>query len=212
MVDYQEIYDISLVLGEQCPAYPGDEPFTISSVAGINSGSPYNLSRLRMSPHWGTHIDAPAHFIDGGNTIDLYPVENFILPAVVIETDDKIINMKALEGLEISPRQAVLFKTRNSMDGKIYSPGFDTDFVHMNFQAAQHLVSRKPALVGIDYLSIEEHDSQTYPIHRLFLANEILILESLNLSQVPPGEYTLICLPLKIKACEASPVRAVLIR
>jgi arylformamidase len=65
-------------------------------------------------------------------------------------------------------------------------------------------------MVGIDCASIERYGSEGDPVHRRLLENDLLILEGLDLGGVPPGRYCLSCLPLRIKGCEASPVRAVL--
>jgi len=166
-----------------------------------------------MSAHAGTHIDFPAHFIPNGKHIDDYPAQKFILPAQVVTIEDKeAIRPSELENRDIKPGDALLFRTDNSISGRCTSGVFSKSFVYMSPEAADFCVEKKVSLVGIDYGSIDRYDAQDFPAHHKLLGNDILILESINLKEVPPGRYTLFCLPLKIKGAEGSPARAILIR
>ncbi|MFW5811249.1 MAG: cyclase family protein [Thermodesulfobacteriota bacterium] len=204
-------FDISVRLGEESVDYPGDTPFSRNLIATLADGGFCDLSRLEMSAHSGTHIDSPAHFLKGGKTLDAYPLERFMLSAQVIAVDDpESIKPAELEDMTISPGEAVLFKTRNSLDGLVRSASFTEKFVYMTGPAAELLVERKAGLVGIDYITIEQYGGTGFPVHDALLKNDILILEGIDLQQAPPGRYRLYCFPLKIKGAEASPVRAVL--
>ncbi len=206
-----KVFDISVMLGTESVDYPGDTPFSRNLIATLADGGFCDLSRLEMSAHSGTHIDSPAHFLKGGKTLDAYPLERFMLSAQVIAVDDpESIQPAELKGLTISPGEAVLFKTRNSVDGLCRSASFTKDFVYMTAAAAELLVDQKAGLVGIDYITIEQYGGTGFPVHDALLKNDILILEGIDLQPVPPGRYRLHCLPLKIKGAEASPVRAVL--
>ena len=206
-----EIFDISVLLSEESVDYPGDTPFSRNLIAALADGGFCDLSRLEMSAHSGTHIDSPAHFLKGGKTLDAYPLERFMLFAQVIAVDDpESIKPAELKNMTISPGEAVLFKTRNSLDGVCRSAAFTEDFVYMTAAAAELLVDQKAGLVGIDYITIEQYGGTEFPVHDALLKNDILILEGIDLQKVPPGRYRLHCLPLRIKGAEASPVRAVL--
>jgi arylformamidase len=210
--DIQKAYDISVVLGEESIDYPGDTPYSRELIWTIKDTGICDLSKLTLSAHAGTHVDSPAHFIPGGKTIDQYPVTDFILPAHVVEIEDKeAIRPHELENLHVEPRDAFLFKTENSRQGRCRSRVFSEKFVYLTFEAADVCIRKEIALVGIDYITIERYGDNTFPVHRKLLSNNSLILESIDLSGVPPGRYTLICLPLKIKGCESSPVRAILL-
>ncbi|HEY3581993.1 MAG TPA: hypothetical protein VGK82_15665, partial [Pyrinomonadaceae bacterium] len=106
----------------------------------------------------------------------------------------------------------VLFKTRNSAFWTRDKAEFRTDFTHLNVGAARRLVEQGVKLVGIDYLSIEKFHSQDHEVHRALLAHEVIILEGLNLSEVPAGKYELICLPLRLRSHlgDGAPARAIL--
>jgi arylformamidase len=207
-MDKKVIHDISVLLGEESIEYPGDEPFCRKVMNTIPEDG-HELSILRMSSHAGTHIDAPSHFRQGYRSIDGFKAEEFIIPAQVIEIQNKQVICPS-ELLGVRERCALLFKTENSRSGKSCSGVFSEDYVCLTIEAAEICVKARALLVGIDYISVEQSNSETYPVHQLLLGNNIPLLEGLSLSEVLPGAYTLICLPLKIKNGEASPVRAVL--
>jgi arylformamidase len=204
------IYDISLLLGEQSVDYPGDPPYRREVLSSLTGGAAYELSRLSLSAHSGTHLDAPSHFIAGGKSIEQFAAADFILPALVVETDDRAaVRPAEVEAAEIRSGDAVLFKTNNSRSGLAASGEFSERWVHVSEPAGDLLLARKVALVGIDYVSIDKFDAPGAPLHQKLLSAGILVLEGIHLEHVPPGRYTLICLPLKLRA-EAAPTRAVL--
>ena len=211
MIQYRTIYDISVLLGEESIDYPGDTPFSRELIKTIKDSGICDLSKLIMSAHSGTHIDTPAHFFSDAGTLDSYSVQDFILPAQVVNIEDKqAIQSSELKNLDIEPGDALLFKTDNSVTGRCKNGIFSENFVYLSPEAAEFCVEKKVKLIGIDYITIEKYSDKAVPTHRKILGNGILILEGLNLHEVPPGSYTLMCLPLRIKGGEASPVRAVL--
>ncbi len=200
-----------MLLGKESIDYPGDTPFSRTLLQTTKNGGTCDLSKLTMSAHSGTHIDTPAHFIPHGRTLDSYGVQEFIFPARVIKINNpQTILPSELTDLDIKPGEALLFKTDNSITGRCKNRSFTDKFIYLSLSAAEFCVEKKIKLVGIDYITIEKHGDGTYPVHQVILENDILVLEGVDLSLVPPGSYTLMCLPLKIKGGEASPVRAVL--
>lgn len=185
------IYDVSVTLGEEI-AYPGDPPFSREPIDDDH----WELSRLTMSAHSGTHIDCPAH-LKLGQSIDRYPPDRFILPARVIEVDGGLVASHHLAVLGSMEGWALLFRT----SGENWS--------HLTADAASICVKLGLGLVGIDSLSVDALGEDV--VHRRLMEEAILIMEGMDLGGVPEGIYTLICLPLKIKGGEASPVRAVLL-
>jgi arylformamidase len=131
---------------------------------------------------------------------------------VVNIKDSKLIQPGELKGLDITPGDALLFKTANSTSGRNVSGVFSEDFVYISPEAARFCAEKGVGLVGIDYGSVDRRSETDFPAHYELLGNEILILEGINLKNVPPGRYTLFCLPLKIKGAEGAPARAVLVR
>ena len=206
------IYDISVVLGEESVDFPGDEPFSLTWTERMQDGGVCDLSALRMSTHAGAHLDSPAHFLPGGKTLDQYPLGEFIRPAQVIEIrDPECVRAGDLEGLEIPAGEALLFKTENSRSDRSRGGVFWERFVYLSGEAAAVCVRRQVGLVGLDALSIERYGENRFPAHRQLMESGVLILEGIHLGHVPAGRYTLVCFPLKLPGCEASPVRAVLL-
>jgi arylformamidase len=202
------IYDITMPLSAELPFYPGDFPVEISPWTRVSDGDSANVSRLTLCTHSGTHLDPPRHFYDQGLPVDEIPLGLLIGKALVVEIlGAALIGRRELEHLPIRGVERLLLKTGNSELWK--ESGFRSDFAALSVEGARYLLEAGVKLVGIDYLSIEsvEGDGE---VHRTLLDNGVLILEGLNLAQVAPGEYELICLPLKVKGGDGAPVRAVL--
>lgn len=209
---YKTVYDISVLLGVESIDFPGGTPYSREVRERTRGSEKFRASKLVMSAHLGTHIDAPSHIMPNTKSIDQYSVQEFILPAVVACVQDKeTIRPSGLESLDINAGDALLFKTDNSMSGRCISGVFEEHFVYLSQAAAEFCVKRGIRLVGIDYVSTDNPLDEGAPTHRRLLGSNILILENINLKDVPPGRYTLFCLPLKIKGSEGSPVRAILV-
>lgn len=209
---FKAVYDISVLLGKENAIYPGDMPYSRETASAIASGANCNLSNLMLCAHSGTHIDCPAHFIEGTKTIEAYPVERFILPAQVVSIDDcDSITQENMKEVNIQKGEALLFRTQNSILGLSRNGVFSEKFVYLSEDAAKLCVDLGASLVGIDYISIDKYGDDA-PVHRRLLEKDILILEGIDLRSVPPGRYTLIALPLRIKDVEAAPARAILLK
>jgi len=210
--DFKEFYDISAPL-EMAPIYPGDLPFSLEWIARLNEGDSYNLSALALGSHAGTHLDYPSHLLKSGKSQDQYPLKRFILPAeVVCVSGEGPVLPGSLQDCRIERGHSLLFKTRNSEQRLMHQAAFSEDFVSLSLGLAQLCVVMGVSLVGIDYFSVDKYGDDSLPIHHTLLENDVLILEGIDLADVPCGRYSLICLPLSIKGAEASPVRAILLR
>lgn len=184
----------------------------MEQVSNIEDGADANVTRLDMSVHTGTHVDAPFHFLGKG-----YPTsENLSLKilsgrAYVLHLPDcDLITEKILENAEVPPRtRRLIFKTRNSNYWSQPTDGFQMDFVALSSDGAQWLVNRGVKLVGIDYLSIAPYDLGR-PTHEILLKAGMIVIEGLDLSEVSQGRYTLHCLPLKLAGSDGAPARAIL--
>ena len=208
------IYDLSVPISSELPTYPSDPAIKIDDWSSLANGAGANVSALYFGAHTGTHVDAPAHFIEGAKKIELLDLEVLIGEAEVIEVPDDRLTIDEAFVAANCPSEAkrILFKTRNSAFWTRDNTDFRTDFTYLELQAAQWLVERGVKLVGIDYLSIEKFHSLDHAVHRALLAHDVIILEGLNLSEVPAGKYELICLPLRLRSHlgDGAPARAVL--
>ncbi len=206
------IHDISVTLGGPCTYWPGDPAYQREQTLRLADGGEADVSKLTLSVHAGTHVDSPAHFIAAARTLDQYPPSRFVLPASVVEVDDdECVRPEHLAGVTLAAGEALLLKTRNSARGLCMTGRFEERYVYLSLEAARLCVQRRLGLVGIDYLSVDRYGGEGYPTHLELLGHDVLILETLDLRAIAPGRYTLSCLPLKLKDCEGSPVRAVLI-
>jgi arylformamidase len=202
--------DISVPVKSGMAHWPGDIDVAVTRVSSIAAGEVCNLSRLHMSAHTGTHMDAPLHFVDKANSIDQMPLDATIGPARVIEIGvPHAVNRADLEPFDIQPGERLIVKTHNS--ARCWeTDDFVEDFVYISEEGAKYLVDRKIRSIGVDYLSVAGFFKDTVETHVALLSAGIWIVEGLDLRQIQPGRYDLICLPLKLLGADGAPARAVL--
>ncbi len=207
--DAVTVIDISLPIHARMIVYEGDPSVDITPRLEIARGDAANVSLLSMGSHTGTHVDAPAHFIEGGATVEALPLDILIGPALVAEVGAAPhIGRGDLEPLPLDGVSRLLLKTRNSA---LWAKGtFTRDFIALDLEGARYLVERGVRLVGIDFLSIEQFHSPGHPVHRLLLGAGMVVLEGLDLSRVEPGLFELVCLPLPVTGIDGAPCRALL--
>jgi arylformamidase len=205
------IYDISVPIRSGGIVYPGNPEIDITLQQAVAKGAGANVSAIRFGSHTGTHADASRHFFDDGQPVDQIPLDRLIGPALLVSFPDDVhaVGAAELKAHDLKGRKRILLRTRNSalLSQKQFAP----DYTYLAPDGAEYLVDKGIELVGIDYLSIEQFHSGHHRTHRTLLAKSVVILEGLDLSVPPPGEYQLICLPLRIEGCDGAPARAVLI-
>jgi len=206
------IYDISVPIRTGGLVYPGNPEIDIELQQAVAKGASANVSTIRFGSHTGTHADASRHFFDDGQPVDKIPLERLIGPALLLNfaSDVMSIGEAELRPRAISGHRRILLQTRNS--SYLTSSGFVPDYTFLAPDGAQYLVDNGVELVGIDYLSIEQFHSGHHRTHRTLLESGVVIVEGLDLSAPPPGEYQFICLPLRVEGCDGAPARAVLIK
>jgi arylformamidase len=203
-----KMYDISLSLSAHTVRWATAQPFELIERKRMQRGDANNSSSVHTSVHAGTHVDAPFHFLADGATIESLPLETFIGPARVcaIEPGSRI-TAKDIASAALQGETRILFKTRNS--ALLRKRDYDPSFAPFSVDGAKALVDLGARLVGLDYLSAAAADEQV-PVHRAFLDHGVILLEGIDLSDVPPGRYELICFPVKIAGSDGAPCRAVL--
>ena len=207
-----KIYDVTVPLSENVPVYEGDPTVQIEAAHQIAKGDAANVSRLCCGAHTATHVDAPAHFIEGARRVDELDLEKLIGVCRVVEIDKSAMAVEAAHVENLENVERVLFKTRNSDFWNDTSQGFRKDFTYIAPDAAKALVDLGVKLVGIDYLSVERFGSEDFAAHKTLLEKEVVIIEGLDLRAVPAGDYELICLPLKMDGGtgDGAPARTIL--
>lgn len=209
----KNIFDVSVTIHPNLPVWPGDPQIVLVRHRKLSKGDTSNDSKLACSVHCGTHVDAPAHFIEDGITADQLPLDMLVGTATVLEFPGiDIITPDLLETQILGPQtERLLLKTKNSDLWTDPDHEFNPDFVALSAESARWMVNKGIKLVGIDYLSIQMFKDAEPLTHRILLEAGIIILEGLNLREVDPGEYQLICLPLKLAGSDGAPARAILI-
>lgn len=205
------VYDLTVPLGPATHIWDDDPAPVIETLAHLDRGDTHTLTRIAMSSHSGTHVDAPAHFAPGGATVDAIPAATLVGSVLVVEhRGEAHITAADLDALGVDGRcERVLFKTAN---GRLWEcDGFQRDFIALDGSAAARLIELDIVLAGIDYLSIEPYDAPGNGVHRALLGAGITVVEGLDLHDVPAGEYLLVCAPLKLAGAEGAPARVFLI-
>jgi arylformamidase len=209
------IFDVSLPIDERLLVWPGDPPIEIEPASRISKGDAANVSQLHLGSHTGTHIDPPFHFIDGAPTIEALPIDALVGEAFVADLTSASSRIGAadLDSLGIDQNVSrLLLKTKNSERWAMMPMEFPNDFTSLGTDGAEWIVERGIRLVGIDFLGIEARGAEGHPTHKTLLQQGVVIVEGLDLSQVDPGTYQLVCLPLRIVGGDGAPARAILIR
>ncbi len=203
-----KFYDITVPLCPGLPSFPGDPRVEIEPVTTLAGGDIFNVSRIAMCTHSGTHLDPPRHCDEQGMAVDDLPISLLIGDALLFEiAGKKEIGRDELAHLPLEGTERLLLRTDNSLLWKM--KGFCAEFCHLTPEGARFLVERGVKLFGMDYLSVERWDGNG-EVHQILLRNGVAILEGLNLDGIESGNYQLICLPLKIKGGDGGPARAVL--
>ena len=205
------IHDISVPVKTGGLVYPGNPDIAIELQQAVSRGAGANVSSIRFGSHTGTHVDAARHFFDDREPVDKIDLETLIGRAIVIAFDDSLMAIGAtdLEKHDLKDYKRVLLRTRNS--GLLSDTEFHRDYTYLAPDGAEYLVSKGVKLVGIDYLSIEQFHSGHHRTHRALLEKNVVIVEGLSLGEIDPGEYDLVCLPLRLEGLDGAPARVVLI-
>jgi arylformamidase len=166
------IFDISVPITNRIAVFPGDPAPEIRASTSIAAGDVANVTLLHLGAHTATHVDAPAHFIQDGETVDNLSLDTLLGTARVIEipADALEISVEHVSPEALQDAKRVLFKTRNSGFWQTHPNEFQHDFTYLNGDAASALVAAGVQLVGIDYLSIEAMNTTDFPAHRTLLA------------------------------------------
>lgn len=205
------IHDISLPISESLVTWPGQAPVSLTQISHLERGDRATVSHLEISVHAGTHVDAPAHFIRGGAGVETLELDILAGPALVVHVPEvEALTEAVISALPIPPGvERVLFRTRNSEYWVRGEREFKTDFVAVTDDAAHWLIEHGVRLVGVDYLSVAPF-AALVPTHQTLLGAGVVVVEGLNLSQIAPGMYEFVCLPLKIVGSDGAPARAIL--
>lgn len=193
------------------PVYPGTAQ---PSIERTNTLEPDGFleHRLGMHTHTGTHMDAPAHILPGGATLDSYPAERFMGPAFMIEAFDGPCDIATLRAYEDEIRKSDFLIMRTGWGEKWGTDGYFRGFPVLGTDAADWLCGMDLKGFGVDAISVDPVEDASLPVHHVLLESGILIIENLaNLGMLASPRLVFVCLPLRISGSDGAPARAVAI-
>lgn len=202
-------YDLTAEISGKTVVFPGDPVYKSEDVCSISKGSQYHLCHLHLGNHTGTHVDFPAHVVEGGKTSSDYSISDLIGSCLIIEVPDqeRSVSKVFIEKQDILQNDFVFFKTSNSQLPK--QGIFTNKYVYIEPEAAEALLKKGVRIVGIDYISVDQYEAESLPVHKALLSNNILIVEGLELNKVPLGRCKVYIMPVNIKNMDGLPARVV---
>jgi kynurenine formamidase len=212
MLKVKKFVDLSWELSADTPIYPGD-PVPRIEVSTTIGNEGYNLSGVFIGTQTGTHVDAPYHFNDAGDTIDRMELSFFFGNAVIVHATDKqaeeAITPEDLRSQldRIAPGRIVLFRT-----DWYKKRGTEAFFRHpyLSVELAECLVERGVRFVCIDTINADRTGGTEFPVHDLFAAKRLMIGENMAyFDRIDFEDAVVAAFPLKIVGTDGSPVRAV---
>lgn len=202
------LIDISILVDEFTPEWPGDTPFSCQRTWDMARGDSVNVSCITTSPHVGTHADAPFHVDPRWPASDALTLDAFTGPATVVDVSRRhgALDQMALGIPGGRSLERLLLRTGCSIAGGQF-PG---EWPWLDESAVQELLERGLRLLGVDAPSVDGRESKTLAVHRALFRGGAAVLENLDLRQAPAGDYHLTAFPLRLAGLDAVPVRAVL--
>jgi kynurenine formamidase len=195
--------DLSVVINNKLPVYPGDPQVKVAEVA-ILADEGYNEHSLHIGTHAGTHIDAPFHMVHGGKTLDEFPVSKFVGRGRYIRAEGGKFDLATLQAIDIKAGDVVLFHT--GLSDNIADPAYFEESPEVPADIAEYLAQKKVSMVGLDMCSPDE---EPYAIHKILLKEDVLIIENLvGLDKLAGKEFKVFALPLKL-AVDGAPARVI---
>ena len=205
---FSRFWDITMTLSDDIFVWPGDTPFSRTVRQSRRGDQTWSNSEIQMGLHTGTHMDAPRHVFEKGGDVNSIPLATLVGACRVVEVNTEIIDESQIIHILPQPGERILFKTANS---ELFSDGqWHDSYIRFDEKGAQALVESQVILVGIDGPSVDPHKAESHPAHTAFCEAGIAVVENLVFREVEPGDYTLICLPMKIDGSDGAPVHAIL--
>jgi arylformamidase len=200
------IWDISPPVDELAAVFPGDTTYSQRLHFSLGLDCPVNVSAITLSPHTGAHADAPMHYSSQGEAVGALDLHPYLGPCRVIQCLDAgpLVQIQHIaHALENLPPRVLIQTSRRA--SQVWG-----SFTALAGETIAFLATKNVVLMGIDTPSVDPATSQTLASHQQLLRHQMRVLENLVLDDVPPGDYELIALPLKLVKADASPVRAIL--
>lgn len=206
------IVDLSHTVSPNMPVYPGTEqPIFITGCSIEEIG--FLEKKVTMYSHTGTHVDAPAHLIKDADTLDLLAIEHFHGSALMLNFENdksKTIDVSSLEPYEKEIEIIDFLLIHTGWSKHWGTEKYFSDYTVLTLEAANWLSEFQLKGFGLDTISADISETDDYPIHKILLKKNTIIIENLiNLLSLPSSTFTFSCFPIKFEDADGSPVRAV---
>lgn len=204
------VIDLSHLINQSISVYPGTAPPVLEYTSTI-AGDGFTEMKLILNSHSATHIDAPAHMIAGGKTLDHFPPDQFIGRGFVVDcrsVEGREIPATLLHHLadDLAKADFILFCTGWSK--KWGTAAYLEDYPVLSPEAMEWIIQFPIKGVGFDTISPDPIDSAQYPAHLSILGRELLIIENLaNIDLLAGRAFHLFCLPIRTENADAAPAR-----
>lgn len=208
------LLDASVPLRVGTPEWPGDTPFACGWTARLAAGATVNLSEFTLSPHVGTHADAPLHVRDGWPASDALPPAAFVGEAVLVDLSDANGEVSSAQLSAAAERQGVALAGARRLlvrTGRTIADGaFPAAWPWLAAECAAALAAGGLVLLGVDAPSVDGRESSTLDTHKALFGGGAYNLENLDLRRAAPGRYELLAAPLSLVGLDGAPARALL--
>lgn len=208
------IIDITQPIARKTACYPGDTPFDYSLKSSFSDNGTYNVTAFEMSPHIGTHVDAPAHVLENMEASNLagnMPLAPFIGPCYVLDLSPCNTEIRVKDVEEKLSKMAIPSRILLRTCKESHYDVFNEQSAYLSLEIIEFFHQHGVQLIGMDTPSVDAIDAKELKAHHALISHQIVWLENLDLSAAKEGHYFLSALPVKFMELEAAPVRAVLI-
>ena len=208
-----KIIDLTHPIEPGMPVFPGTEPPEILTACTVEEHG-FLEKKITMYSHTGTHIDAPAHMLENGPTLDQFPGETFIGKACIYRHTSRTqrISVDHLRDFVVQLQTADYLLIGTGWDRYWGQREYFHEFPVLTEETAKWLLNFQLKGIGLDVISADSIDSKDYSVHRVLLSHNMVIVENLtNIMLLPDSGCTFQCFPLNLKNADGSPVRAVAI-
>jgi kynurenine formamidase len=192
------IIDLTRPLAPETPVYPGDPPVRFAPHAEY-AGHGYRVTDVRLGTHAGTHLDAPAHFIQGGRTVDQLPLSALTGPARVVSPGAPVPSLGEGERVLLA----------SGWGRKWGESEYFHAFPPFPEALAEAVIAARAVLIGVETPSLHPDAEEDARLHHLLLGAGVVILENLANLELLPERVFLAALPLPLRGLDGSPCRAV---
>ncbi len=206
-----QIIDLSHIIAEDMPVYPGTEPPVFMSGTTVEKDG-YRERKITMFSHTGTHMDAPAHILADGKTLDEFPAGHFYGQAWLLRCPpgEEQIGVDLLRMHQRALEQVDFLLIHTGWDRHWGREAYFSGYPVLSAEAAIWLAGFGLKGVGLDAISADTAESESFPVHKALLGHDIIIIENLtNMGSLPSGFFRFSCFPLPFISADGSPVRAV---